>query len=271
MRDRDKAKKRLMKKLDELRKVLDGLQEALSEFHNTEERIQEQIIEYEKLSALGRLTANVAHEIRNPITVIGGLTERLKRSFVHEPKEKEYLDVISTEAKRLEEILKDVLVFSNKAYFRRDLEDVNGLIDEILSIYEPACRNASIRINKLHGDIPLIFIDERQVRAAIGNLIANAIDAMPEGGTLTVATSMESFGGKNFAVVKISDTGTGISEENLKLIYEPFFTTKVKQQETGLGLAITRKIIEGHGGLIKVDSAVGKGSIFALHFPYRKG
>jgi len=269
LRDREKSKKKLMNKLVELRTMLDELQEAISEFQKSEEQIQEKIIEYEKLSALGRLTANVAHEIRNPITVIGGLTERLKKNISHEPKEKEYLEVILTEAKRLEEILKDVLVFSDKAFFQREMKDINKIVEDSLNIYEIACKNASINLNKNFGDVPQIYIDERQVRAAISNLVSNAIDAMPEKGTLTVTTNVESISGKSYVAVKVTDTGIGISEENLKMIYEPFFTTKSTKQETGLGLPITRKIVEGHGGLIKIDSIVGKGSAFTLFFPYR--
>ncbi len=269
MRDREKAKKKLTQKLDELRKVFDELEESMSEFHKAEERIQEQIVEYEKLCALGRLTANVAHEIRNPITVIGGLTERLSKYDGYEPKQKEYLDLISLEAKRLEEVLKEVLIFSNKAFFRREMKDVDGIIDEVLNDYEIAFKKASIKIDKSAGVVPHIYIDERQVRAAISDLFSNAIDAMPDGGTLTVFTNMESLSGKNYVTVTVRDTGVGISEENLKMIYEPFFTTKREKRETGLGLAITRKIIEGHGGLIKADSVIGKGSAFTLYFPYR--
>jgi two-component system sensor histidine kinase HydH len=197
------------------------------------------------------------------------LTERLRKVFVHEPKQKEYLDLISLEVKKLEEILKDVLVFSNKAFFRRELKDISGIIDEVLNNHKPAIDNASINVNKFPGDVPQIYIDERQVRAAVSNLISNAIDAMPEGGTLTVTVKIESLSGKNYVAVAIIDTGTGISEENLRMLYEPFFTTKRETQETGLGLAITRRIIEGHGGLIKAESALGKGSIFTLYFPYR--
>jgi signal transduction histidine kinase len=269
MRDREKAKKRLISKMDDLRKVLDELQDALGDFHKSEEIIHEKIIEYEKLSALGRLTANVAHEIRNPITVIGGLTERIRRNFVHEPKQKEYLDLISVEVKRLEEILKAVRIFSDKAIFRRELKDIAGIIDEVLSNFRLAIDNASININILSADVPHVYIDERQVRAALGNLISNAIDAMPDGGTLTIAIKIEPLSGKKYVAVAIIDTGTGISEENLKMLYEPFFTTKREKQETGLGLAIARRIIEGHGGLIKAESSLGKGSVFTLYFPYR--
>jgi signal transduction histidine kinase len=269
MKDREKTRRQITNRLDGLHKMLDELQEAISEFQKSEEQIQEKIIEYEKLSALGRLTANVAHEIRNPITVIGGLTERLKKSFVQEPKQKEYLDIISLEAKKLEEILKDVLIFSDKAVFKREMKDINKVIDDSLNVYEDTCKNVSIDVNKLLGNVPQIYIDESQVRIAISNLILNAIDAMPYGGILTVITNVESLGGKNYGALKVMDTGVGIPEEKLAMIYEPFFTKKTTKQEEWLGLPITRKIVEGHGGLIKVDSVVGKGSTFALYFPYR--
>ena len=130
MKDREKTRRRLVNRLDGLRKGIDKLQEAISKFQKSEDQMQEKIIEYKTLSALGRLTANVAHEIRNPITVIGGLTERLKKSFVQEPKQKEYLDLISLEIKKLEEILKDVLIFSNKGVFKRELQDIHKIIND---------------------------------------------------------------------------------------------------------------------------------------------
>jgi signal transduction histidine kinase len=145
----------------------------------------------------------------------------------------------------------------------------NKTVEESLAVYEEACKNTSIIINKSLSDIPQVYIDERQIRAAIGNLVSNAMDAMRDGGTLTVTTYSESINGKNYIALKVTDTGVGIAEENIKMIYEPFFTTKSTKQETGLGLPITRKIVEGHGGLIKIESVVGKGSAFTLYFPYR--
>ncbi len=117
--------------------------------------------------------------------------------------------------------------------------------------------------------MPRIYIDDRHIRVAIGNLLSNAIDAMPDGGSLTVATNIESLSRKNYVAVRISDTGVGIPEERIQMIYEPFFTTKRTKQVTGLGLPIARKIVEGHGGLIKTDSVAGKGSTFTLFFPFR--
>ena len=241
----------------------------VDEKNKAKEKLQKKLIEYEKLSALGRLTANVAHEIRNPITVIGGLTERLKKSVSPGTKEEEYLELISLEAKKLEEILRDVLIFTNKPFFQREEQDINKIVDKSLDLYEDACKSCSISVYKILGDVPQIYVDKRQVKEAINNLISNAIDAMPDGGTLTIATNVDSLKGKNFVTVKVTDTGVGISKENLLVIYEPFFTTKIAKKEIGLGLSITRKIVEGHGGFIKVDSSVGKGSTFSLFFPYR--
>jgi signal transduction histidine kinase len=254
---------------DTARETVMNVSNQLKESRKVAEKLQEKIVEYEKLSALGRLTANVAHEIRNPVTVIGGLIERLKKGFHHEAKENEYLELISAEAKRLEEILKDVLVFSDKAFFKRDMRTINKTVDDTIAHYETKCKRASIVIDKFLKDVLPVYIDEKQVKVAIGNVISNAIDAMPDGGTLTVSTDVEPLSGKNYVAVKVMDTGVGISEERIKMIYEPFFTTKREKQVTGLGLPIARKIVEGHGGLIKVNSAAGKGSDFTMFFPYR--
>jgi signal transduction histidine kinase len=269
MKDEKKTKKQLINELIEMRKVLAEQEKSKRGGQEVEGKLQKKLIEYEKLSALGRLTANVAHEIRNPITVIGGLTERLKKTIPPETKEKEYLDLISLEAKRLEEILKDVLVFSNKPFFLKEKQDINKIIEESLDAYEDACKSYSIKVHKCLGNVTQVYLDKRLVKEAINNLISNAIDAMPDGGSLTVVTSEDFLSGKNYVTVKVTDTGAGISEENIGMIFEPFFTTKVSKKETGLGLPITKKIVEGHGGFIKVESSVGKGSTFSLFFPYR--
>ena len=227
------------------------------------------LIENEKLSTLGRLTANVIHDLKNPITVIAGFAGRLEKSVPPETKEREYLDLICLEAKRLEEILTDVLVFSNETFYLTEKMDIHNIIDESLDTCENILKVRSISINKLFHDVTQIFIDKRQVKYAINNLISNAIDAMPDEGTLTITTFENYLNEKNYVTVEITDTGVGISEENLLLIFEPFFTTKVMKKGTGLGLSITKKIVEDHGGFVKGESSIGKGSTFSLYFPYR--
>jgi len=270
MEDLDRTKEELIKELAGLRKNLAELKERESAFKRVEEEIHERLVEYEKISALGRLTANVAHEIRNPITIIGGLARRLKAGVSAKTKEKEYLELIVLEAGRLENILREVLTFSQKGNFHREEYIINGIIDELLRFFETVCYKHSITIHKSFiDDIPKLYIDKKQFKEAIRNVISNAIDAMPDGGELTITTDKVSLNDKNYVVLKITDSGVGIPEENTLMIFEPFFTTKVTKKETGLGLSITKKIIERHGGFIEVDSKVGKGSAFSLYFPYR--
>jgi len=228
------------------------------------------LIEYEKLSVLGRLTANVAHEIRNPISIIAGFTERLKRSGSHGTREKEYLDIISSETKKLEEILREVIIFSDEPLSRRVELDINNVIIECVAVYRDECEKHSIQVNTHFNHVTHIFIDEKRIKHAINSLISNALEAMPGGGILTMRTNEESIGGKKYVALEVSDTGVGIPENILPMIFEPFFSTKVTKKETGLGLPITKKIIESHSGLIKVNSVVGRGSTFILFFPYRK-
>jgi signal transduction histidine kinase len=228
------------------------------------------LVEYEKLSALGRLTANVAHEIRNPISVIAGFTERLEKTISVGTKEREYLEIISSEIKRLEEILREVLDYSEEPLSRREEHDINKIVEECLDMYEAECRNSSIQVITFLNNATPVYVDQKQVVHTINILISNAIEAMPEGGTLTVSTKETFIGNKNYVAMEISDTGIGIPEENLPMIFEPFFTTKVTKKETGLGLPIAKKIVESHSGLMKVTSVVGKGSVFTVFFPYRK-
>ncbi|MGD0883800.1 MAG: ATP-binding protein [Thermodesulfovibrionales bacterium] len=271
MNDEDKPREQLIHELEEMRRALAKSEESVSEVKKTEKELQGKLFEYEKLSALGRLTANVAHEIRNPITVIGGLVKRLEKGMLPGAQEKEYLDLISSEARRLEGILRDVLVFSNKAFFHREKQGINKIVDEVLDVHDVTLRSQSIQVHKTLGAVSMIYIDTGHVKEAINNLISNAIDAMPNGGTLTATTDEYSVNEKHYVVVKITDTGAGISEDKIGLVFEPFFTTKITKKETGLGLPLTKKIVEGHGGFIRIESTAGKGSTFSLYFPFREG
>jgi len=265
MKDEDKTKEQLINELMELKKRFAEMAESMIELKEK----GKQLVEYEKLSALGRLTAHVAHEIRNPITVIGGLAKKLEKSIPTGTKEREDLELIFLEAKRLEELLRDVLYFSSKPFFHRVEHDINEIIDESLNVYLDAFVEHSIGVNKCFGNVPRIYIDKNHVTAAIKNLISNAIEAMPQGGTLTITTERDFVNGKNFVSTKITDTGVGISEDKIRIIFEPFFTTKVTKKEMWLGLPIAKRMVEGHGGFIRVDSSVGKGSTFSLYFPLR--
>jgi two-component system NtrC family sensor kinase len=230
---------------------------------------QDKLFQAEKLASLGRLTADVAHEIRNPLTAVGGFAHRLYK-IVEGEKQKEYADVIITEVDRLEKILKDVLIFSRDARFHLERRPLEEAVHEVVKVYEGLCREQSIGVDeRIAENLPPVLIDKDQVKQAVTNLVTNAMDAMQKGGMLTISTGQEEINDVTYVFVKVSDTGPGIPEEKLPLIFEPFFSTK-EIHGTGLGLSITRKIIEEHGGLIKAESVEGKGATISLYFPFQK-
>ena len=244
---------------------------GIIERHRADEekiRLQEQLMQAEKLAALGRLTANVAHEIRNPLTAVGGFARRLHKSVQPGGREKEYADIIVSEVDRLEKILNNVLLISRDAELDKGSHNIHDLLDEILRHYGALCRERSIEVSKSYGiTLPDILIDREHAREAIMHVVGNAVDSMPGGGSLIVSTADETLDGRSFVDVGIQDSGGGIPEELQKMIFEPFFTTKGPQKGTGLGLAIAKKVMEDHGGFIRVRSTIGAGTMLHLLFP----
>ncbi|MBF0564871.1 MAG: PAS domain-containing protein [Nitrospirae bacterium] len=236
---------------------------------NQEERLklQCQLMQSEKLSALGRLSANVAHEIRNPLTVLGGFARRLNKIMPEGSRGKEYAEVIFSEASRLEIILKNVLSYSKDTRINFAEVNPNLIVEESLRHYKELCDEKSIKMVKATTDVPKILADKSQVRQVLDNLISNGIDAMPEGGEIVVVTDVERVDKKEYVVIKVKDRGAGIPQDKLNLIFEPFFSTKEMGRGTGLGLSISRKIVEEHSGFILAESAIGKGSTFKIYFP----
>lgn len=230
-------------------------------------RLQAQLADAEKLSALGRITANVADEIRNPLTSVGGFARRLNRKIPEGTTAKEYADFIISEVARMERILHDVLTFSRGGGLHREEHVLYENVEDALKTCEQKCREQSIEIRKSFADVPHLSIDREQVLEAVKHLLSNAIDAMPHGGTLIVDVERGTLKEPPLVVVRISDTGEGIPEDRMKLIFEPFFTTKVQPKGTGLGLPVAKKVVEDHGGFIEVKSAPGSGSTLSLHFP----
>jgi two-component system NtrC family sensor kinase len=245
------------------------LEEEIAKKTDELRKSQDKLIQAEKLAALGRLTSDVAHEIRNPLTALGGFAHRLSK-IVTGTKEKEYTEVMATEVDKLEKILKNVLTFSRDARLHLERHAIDDVVRDVVKLYNEACMEQSIDMKVEIGEnLPHVLIDRDQVKQALSNLITNAIDAMPNGGTLTIAAGEENLYNVPFAFLKVSDTGEGIPHDKLRQIFEPFFTTKEIGHGTGLGLSISRKIIEEHGGFISAKSIMGEGSAFSLYFPYQ--
>ncbi|MCG6552606.1 MAG: ATP-binding protein [Candidatus Magnetominusculus sp. LBB02] len=232
-------------------------------------RLQEQLAQSEKLSALGRLSASVAHEIRNPLAALGGFARRLLKRITEGTKEKEYAEIICSESTRLENILRDILSYSKGAALDLTTHDLNEIIHSSLTNYAEMCSEKSIELQSLLTAIEPIHIDKGQVRQVVDNLISNAIDSIDFRGTIKIATGMVTKDDKEFAFIQVADSGAGIPPDKLKMIFDPFFSTKEMGRGTGLGLSISRKIIEEHGGSISAKSTLGEGAVFSVFLPYQ--
>jgi signal transduction histidine kinase len=221
--------------------------------------LRERVIHSERMAALGELAARVAHEIRNPLISIGGFARRLEKKLSGDIQE--YARIIVNEVSRLENILKEILGFVKTARINKCSVDVNELMNDIADFVTPQMdeKNNTI-VRELYKEPITAVIDPDKMKDAILNIFTNACQAT-DCGTLTVRTWQQN----NEAVIELVDTGQGIREDDLKNIFNPFFTTKA--QGTGLGLAVAHKIIQEHNGKIKVESEWGGGTSFKIYLP----
>lgn len=228
---------------------------------------QEQLLRSEKLAAMGRLTSQIAHELNNPLYGIMNTFELLKTEIPPESKRRKILDMAYSETIRLTELLRKMLSFSRPAEEEKGLVDLNAIIDEILLIVKKQLYENSIKVNtSFDGNLKKVNASKNQLRQVFLNMIANAKDAMPNGGTLTIKTLNKD----DNVEIEISDTGVGIKQENLSRIFEAFFTTKDSVKDAGLGLSVCYGLIKEHGGEIKVKSQLGKGTTFTIILPAHK-
>ena len=230
-------------------------------------RTQEQLLQSEKLAAMGRLTSQIAHELNNPLYGIMNTLELLKTEISPESKRRKILEMALSETVRLSELLRKMLSFSKPDQEEKQAVDLNTVLDEILLLHEKQLQENDIKIKMSFAEtLPHINASKDQLRQVFLNLVANARDAMPDGGTLSVRTEAD----KENVKIEISDTGIGIKEEHIKKIFDSFFTTKDTVKGVGLGLSVCYGFIKDHGGDIKVKSNVGEGTTFSIAFPVYK-
>ncbi len=270
----------------ELQKATDGyltlsrtLEEKVKEKTKELEKAQDQLIQSEKLTSLGKLSAGIAHEINNPLTSIlinsHLISEKLEKDerFKSEPQYieeiydslQENLKLIIDETSRCSTIVKGLLEFSRQTTPEKRLADINELIEETLILFESQVLVHNVRINKkLDKNLPMVMIDVNKIEQVFTNVILNALEAMQEGGILSISSQISADG--KFVEIKFQDTGCGIAKENISKIFDPFFTTK-GTKGTGLGLSISYGIIQQHNGIIDVQSELEKGTTFTICLP----
>ena len=218
----------------------------------------------ERLAMIGRLAAGVAHEINNPLTGVLTFSHLLREKENLDEQDKEDLDLIINETTRVGEIVRGLLDFARERAVEKEPLDVNDAVQQAVRLLGNRKAFQQVVVNEdLAGNLPRVAGDMNQLQQVLLNLSFNACAAMPNGGALTIGTSLRD----GRVLVRVADTGCGIKTEHLDRIFEPFFSTKPVGEGTGLGLSISYGIVQQHGGDLKVESEEGKGTTFTIVLP----
>jgi signal transduction histidine kinase len=224
---------------------------------------QEKLIRTERLAALGKLSQGVAHEVRNPVMVIGGFARRLQAQFPDGDPMRDTVEIILAQTERLERMVTDIEAFSRLRRPVLRLLSISRVIEESLRKLSDRLESQAIRvIERFSKETPDIAADEELLGLALGNVLLNAIEAMPAGGILELGLSTYA----NGLLISVKDSGVGIQHENLPSVFDPFFTSKTTG--SGLGLATVHRIISDHSGEIEIDSIPTQGTEVRIRLPY---
>lgn len=257
----------LDERLDEIGKLQNSFSwmlKRLWEADQEQKKTMEVLSQTEKMVSIGRLAAGVAHEINNPL---GGITlcfNNLVKNDVDHQMKHQLIVAINEGFSKIKRIVDQLLYFSRATVTHKKPVNLNALIEKLLVLFKYHINKYNIKVSiDLSQDLQEVLVDENKMAQVFTNIIMNALEAMKGAGTLKIATAAE----ESFCVVTIEDTGCGISPEIISNIFDPFFTTKETEQGTGLGLSVSRGIVEQHGGIIEVESQVGVKTSFRVKLP----
>ncbi len=252
--------------VSELAESFNRMMGYLTKSEEERKEMEERMLQADKLASIGRLGAGVAHEINNPLSLILGYTNMLRKECPKTGQTKDDLDIIYNNARLCKKIVEDLLNFSRQTTTHRNPTDLNAAVESAIIPLEETYRSGGMSIIRDYDPaLPPLAVDLDKLKRIFTNLILNAFQAMQPGGRLTVGTSHDREG--NGIRIVFADTGCGIPQDALDKIFEPFFTTKPPGEGTGLGLAVSYGIVKEHKGELSVVSEPGKGSTFTLWLP----
>jgi signal transduction histidine kinase len=255
---------KLQTMVDELRATREELQERIVAQHMAESRL----VQAAKLAAVGEMAAGIAHELNNPLTTVSGFTELTLEEIPSDSPMHADLELVMREAHRARDVVRRLLDFARQSESARARSDMKEIVTDVLALVKHLLHTSGVQVfTDLPDGLPWVSVDRNQIKQVILNLIHNAMHAMPEGGELHINTARRTRDHQEWLTTIVTDTGMGISPENLERVFEPFFTTRSKDGGTGLGLSISYGIVTEHGGFIEAESKVGKGSAFTVWLP----
>src|SRR5262247_668281 len=246
----------------------DALRQSEEKLRQQAHELEQQLIMSGRLVSLGEVTASMAHEFNNPLGIIMGFVEDMLSGLNRADPNYRALQIIDEESKRCRQIVKDLMEYARPRSTELCSTSVTDAIEKTLQLVDNRLYKQKVAVEKkLAPGLPRIQADSQQLEQVLVNLYLNAIDAMPEGGTLTVEAKIaQSDGMTPVTMIAVEDTGFGIAETDLPKIFQPFFTAK-KRRGMGLGLPICQRIVNNHGGRIEVNSVSGRGTIFKIYLP----
>lgn len=252
-------------KVELLNKELSGINRDL------EDRVKErtrQVIQMEKLSAVGEMMGEISHQLNNPMVGVVNYAQLAMRKIKKGVLPEKELETIEKAGSECKDIIQRLLAFYRHSYYEPVKTDINKLIEETLQLIGKQLSVKNIKIKADYSKkLPDAMIDQALMKQVFFNIINNARQAMPDGGDLAIKSYLANNVGREELCIEFSDTGSGIKKENLDQIFSPFFTTKGKEEGTGLGLSVAREIVVKHGGGIEVESEEGKGTTFYVKLP----
>jgi signal transduction histidine kinase len=258
---------------------LDASLKAIRVEHEKRISALEQLRHAERLATLGRLSSGVAHELGTPLNIISGRSKMIRAGDLKQMEMVDNARIIGEQADRMTQIIRSLLDFARRGHPNRQLEDMGFVAGKVVEMLTSTAGKAKVSLElSEEGELPRIFIDSAQIQQVLTNLIMNGIQAMPDGGRLSLTLSEVNTrhpdsrsGDRKYVAVRVEDEGQGIAEDDMDHLFEPFFTTKDVGQGSGLGLSIAFGIVEEHAGWIHVENLPDRGACFTVFLPVENG
>jgi signal transduction histidine kinase len=227
--------------------------------------MEDRVLQSERLAAVGNTVAHIAHEIKNPLLIIGGFARQLLKAPGFDDQARRKLSIIAEEVSHLEEMVAEMRDFVRRPPTQKRPGQIMAVVEEALELFQDTFRERHIQVRRVEETpLPSVAFDPKQVHQVLINLFKNSLEAMPAGGEITITSRVR----EDKVEISVTDTGVGMPPEVAGNIFQPYFTTKEKG--TGLGLAICQNIMAEHGGCLFADSAPGRGATFTIQLPLKE-